>query len=187
VRTLLKIVGVGVAVFMALAITQEWPYFSATWFGSAGSTPPPLDEEQQRAAVGGLRSYLALMSHLYASDGDQRFAERMPASPEVVGEMMADIVYLRHSGRYQELILHGLEVLEVTPLSSDQVEIRTKEHWTIRTLSLGDDSEADPARGQIVFTKYRLELAVATWQVVAWQRMQLPAEEPSAAISSHGD
>lgn len=174
-RSLVKILLGGFVVFMVLAIAQEWAFFSEAWFGAPASAEPAVDEEQQRAAAGALRSHLALVSHLYSSDGDRRFAERIPASPDVVGEMMADIVYLRHNGRYQEMAMHGLEVLDVVPLSSDRVEIRTKEYWTVRSLFLADDSQADPPRAQIVFARYRLQREVAGWRVEAWDFDAPPA------------
>lgn len=184
-KALAKILAGGFAVFMVLAIADEWSFFSTAWFGKPASAGPAVDEQQQQAAVGSLRSYLALVSHLYASDGDRRFAERIPASPGVVGEMMADIVYLRHNGRYQELVLHGLEVLDVAPLAADRVEVRTKEYWTIRTLFLADDTLADPPRGQIAFARYGLEREAAGWRVVAWE-LDVPPAPPEPPEGGDG-
>lgn len=181
-KPLVKILVGGFVVFMVLAIADEWSFFSAAWFGRPDSAERALGEEEGRAAVGALRAFLAVMSHLYASDGDPRFAERIPASPDVVGEMMADIVYLRHNGRYQEMTLHGLEVLEVAPVSSDRVEARTKEYWTIRTRFLADGSEADPPRASILFARYRLDLEGASWKVQAWDFDDPPGPAESDGI-----
>lgn len=178
-RNLLKIMVVGFIVFMVLAVGQEWSFFAQAWFGAAPSVGPVLDEAQQRSAVESVRSYLALVSHLYGSAGDPRFAERIAASPEVVGEMMADIAYLRRNARYQEMALHGLEVIEVVPVSSDRVQVRTKEYWTIRTRYLADDADADQARAQIQFVTYRLEWEGSSWQVQGWSLDDPPAPPDS--------
>lgn len=183
-RPLVRILLGGFVAFMVLAIADEWSFFSSAWFGAGERRAVLVEEADKAAAVESLRLSLALVGHLYASGGDERFAERIPASPAVVAEMMADIVYLRHNGRYHELSLHGLEVLGIDPLSSDRVEIRTKEYWTVRTLFLADGSEADPPRGQTAFARYRMAREAAGWKIEAWDLDAPPPPTPAESGTS---
>ena len=48
-KSLLKILLVGLPVFLVLAMAQEWDYFAESWFGSEQARLE-LGEEQRRAA-----------------------------------------------------------------------------------------------------------------------------------------
>ena len=77
-KNLLLILAGAFAVFMALAIVQEWEMFGAAWFGGGEEAPPPLAESERKAAADAVYMALSLMQHFYGSGGDPRYAERMP-------------------------------------------------------------------------------------------------------------
>lgn len=161
-----KILLGGSFAFMALAIAQEWDFFSSAWFGK--NTPAPvLSEAQKSHAADAVYGYLKMTSHLYGSGGDPRFAERIRAAAPLVAETLADVDYLRRNGRVQDPVLVKME-----PLSADAVGtgvvLKTKEFWVTRTFRVGSDQETDPPRSEIVFAKYSLEPDGKGWKVVSW-------------------
>ena len=93
VKALLKILLGGFVVFMLLAIGQEWEFFSEAWFGAGEEKTTASDSDQQEASQA-VSLMLNLMRHFYASGGDPRFADRMPASDGILQEMRSDIDYL---------------------------------------------------------------------------------------------
>ncbi len=166
-KNLLKILACGAAAFMILAIAQEWTLFRDAWFGSQ-QTGPKMSESEQKEAADAIYQMLALMEHLYATAGDSRFAERMPASESVVEEMMQDIEYLRRNHRIQELLLDRLEILAIEELGKDRVEIWTQEFWNIRFLWLVGGREAEPRRPHRFNGKYLLSRGTKGWRVEGW-------------------
>ena len=180
-KALLKIVGGGFALFMVLAIAQEWTFFRTAWFGGDAEVETASDEDV-REAVAAVRETLVLMRHLYTSGGDVRFAERLPASDGMVREMLDDIEYLHRTRRVQDLALRSLDVQEATPIDLDQVEVRTRELWEIRTTWLDDGSQSDPPRVAVVHGLYRVRRACAGWRVQSWDRISGPSpggDDPS--------
>lgn len=186
-RTFLMILLVGLVTFLGVAMIQEWEVFATSWFGMKPEQELEISAEDRAAAQSALDTYLTLMRHYYSSGGDPRFAERIPASPEVVGEIAADVTYLRHNNRRQEMTLHQIEVTVVIPLSPVYLELHTREHWSIRSLALSDGTELDPARGNVIHTRYHLARDGAEWRVTAWEHME-PGESGvySSASESEG-
>jgi hypothetical protein len=174
VKGLLKIVLGGFLAFMALAITQEWEFFSSAWFGQ-GESAPEASPEDREAAEATLRQMLTLMRHLYSSGGDPRFAERLPASDGLREEMLADIEYVARNHRRQDPALMRLEVVEVDPLGPQRLELRTREFWQVRFLSLVDGEPTDDPRWQIVAGRYLIVRTGRGWQVESWE-LDLDAE-----------
>ena len=166
VKSLLKILIPGLLLFVAVAVVQEWSYFSNAWFGSTGESAPELTKEDEQAAVGALRMTHALMAHLYASSGDGRYSERMPVSERVLDEMQSDIAYLARNGRVQEPRLQKLELLSVVSAGAGRLEINTREFWIHRTFRADGGGEADPPRSVILNTRYRLSRESRGWQIV---------------------
>ena len=130
-KRLLQILGGGFVAFMVLAIGQEWEFFASAWFGRS-APEVVLAEEDRQAAVAAVRMTLELSRHLYASGGDPRFAERMPASERMVEALMKDIDYLANNHRRQDNQLRRLEVVAVRALGPGWVEVRTREEWLAR-------------------------------------------------------
>jgi len=174
VKNLLKILLTGFVVFMALAITQEWEFFSNAWLDRTES-PAEATAQDHETAEATLRQMLTLMRHLYSSGGDPRFAERMPASDGLRAEMLADIEYLARNHRVQDPALMRLEVTEVVPLDSERLELQTREFWQVRFLSVVDGEPTDDPRWQIVGGRYLLVRTGRGWQVESWE-LDLDAE-----------
>lgn len=165
-RSLLKIVAAAFAVFMVLAMSQEWRLFYASWLG--GNPPPPRVEAAAREeALAALRLALELTGHLYRSGGDPRFAERMPAGETVVGEVLADVEYLARNHRIQDQRLERLEVLSAEALSGGRLEVLTREAWSVRILWAAG-GEAEPRRREVVRGRYLLAPGRSGWRVERW-------------------
>jgi hypothetical protein len=169
VKVFLRILGIGVAAFMAVAIVQEWEYFGSTWFG--GEVPQAQTSETDEAeAVGTVRQFLVFMEHFYGTGGDPRFAERIPASPAVVGGLTADVEYLRRNHRRQESQLQKMDVTHVHALGPDRFEVRSREFWIHRIFWLvGEGGEAEPPHSQVINAKYLVTRRSSGWRVEAWQ------------------
>lgn len=184
VKTLLKILLVGFAVFMAIAMSQEWEVFYSAWFGGkSGATETEFDVEADgKPAADAVHLTLTLMAHLYTSGGDRRFAERMPAADGLIEEMLADIDYLARNHRRQEMNLERLEVTSVEEIAPGRIEIRTREHWSVRFLSIGSDTETDPPIRRTTHGKFLVTRGARGWSVEGWEVLD-PGREPTAASS----
>lgn len=167
-KVLLKILAFAAVFFIAVAMVQQWQVFASAWFGYQPEVPALSSVEREETETA-LRHYLTLSGHLYRSDGDERFLERMPAAPRVTEALMADIVYLRHNGRYQEPTMEGLEIEETRLLSPGSVKIQTREFWVIRTRSLADGTETDPVRSEVTRARYLMSKENTGWIVQAWE------------------
>lgn len=178
-KRFLQILTGGLVAFMVLAIGQEWRYFTTEWFGNAPSESELLAEERD-GAITAVRMTLELTRHLYASGGDPRFSERMPASDDLIQELMKDVDYLANNHRRQEQRLDELEIVDVTALDERRVEVRTRELWTTRAVWLDGSAASDPVT-QIVFAKYLVSEGTQGWQVGAWDfDPERPAPEAPA-------
>lgn len=166
-RALLKIVGGGLVLFIALAVVQEWQLFSSAWFGSE-EPAVELPHGERQKAINTLRLMLDLMGHLYGSGGDQRFAERMPAGVGILEEVMADIEYLARNHRLQDQVLERFEAVSVEPVSADQLEIRTREQWDVGLSWAGGRGEAEPRAMRSVNGRYLLVRTGTGWRVEGW-------------------
>jgi hypothetical protein len=176
-KPLLKILLGGFLVFMALAIAQEWSFFSQAWFGS-DLQKEELRTEDRRGSVEAVELILDLMRHLYASGGDSRFADRMPTSEGVLEEMLADIDYLSRNKRRQDPKLERLDVEAVELLETGSVEVRTRELWSIRFIWLDGSGESDPHRVEVVRSRYLVTRGSTGWIVEGWEALG-PATAPS--------
>ncbi len=167
-RNLLKILFAGFVAFMAIAVAQEWGYFSSIWFGANEESRVVEQKDGSPAAGKTVHELLTLMRHLYTSGGDPRFADRMPASDDVIEEMLGDIAFLKHDHRLQDPRLVRAEILDVRALGQDRAEVLTKEYWIFRVLRMSDRSEAEPARSVIFLGRYNVQREGSAWRVHAW-------------------
>ncbi len=166
-KAFLKILALGAAAFISLATAQEWDYFSTAWFGETRLAP--ILTEAQRVEIGKtIFLYLELSSHLYGSQGDTRFAERIPAEPWVVRETQEDIAYLKRNRRVQDSKLVRVSVLGIELTTPSQSVARTREYWVTRTFVAGTDRESDPVRSDVVRIKYQLEHRGTGWRITGW-------------------
>lgn len=166
---LIRILGGGFAIFLALSMVQEWDVFRPWLLGEKTETRAPrADDGQRRAAEAAVRELLSMASHYYASGNDPRFLERMPARGVVVEEMRADAEYLLRNGRVQQMKLLELTVLNVEALGEKRARVRTQEKWQIRTVSAEGTGEGDPALETTLECRYSVALSGRTWQVLDW-------------------
>jgi len=179
VKGLLKIALIGFVGFMVLAMAQEWEVFHAAWFGERSSATG-LSEDEQKAAADTVHLMLTVIGHLYASSGDERFAERLPAAPGVVEEVLADIDYLTRNHRLQQMTLERLEILSIDPTGAGEVEIRTRERWEVRIQQIDGRGAAEPPRSLTSHGKYLLVTSGRGWRVERWE-IDDPASDPGAA------
>lgn len=182
-KNLLKILAGGLVAFQVLAVAQEWEVFSTAWFGVT-EEPPELSEEERREATGAVYLTLSLMRHFYASGGDPRFAERMPASDLVRGEMQADIDYLERNRRRQEPELTAFDVVAVETLGAERAEVRTRESWTTRIFWAEGGGEAEPPHRQTLDGEYLVTRQAGGWRVEAWDFPQQEEVEESDGAES---
>jgi hypothetical protein len=168
VRTLLKIAGGGLIVFIVVAVVQEWQLFAAAWFGSQEPVEIEIQHGERQKANNALRLVLDLTGHLYRSGGDRRFAERIPAGAGVIDEVMADVEYLARNHRVQDQTLESFDVVSVDVLASDQMEIRTRELWDVAVLWAAGGGEAEPRASRLVKGRYLLVKTGVGWSVEGW-------------------
>lgn len=178
-KRLLQILAVAFVAFMALAVGQEWRFFTSAWFGAGEQAPRTLAEADRRAAADTVASLLSLMGHFYGSGGDPRFAERMPASTGLIDELKSDVDYVARNHRIEEPELQRLVVLSVEPsgpsgaLGSgariDRAEVRTLERWRFRMRWAADGTPAEAERERTVHGRYYLVRSGAGWRVEGWQ------------------
>jgi len=167
-RNLLKILLGGLVAFMALAVTQQWDYFSSAWFGG-GVDLPQDSEEDEASAAEAVRNILVLLEHYYGTGGDPRFAERIPVSPQVLRDLQADIEYLKRNRRRQEPHLQRLEILDVASAGPDRVNVKTKEYWIHRIFWLDESGdEAEPPHSQVITSTYHMRKHSQAWRLERW-------------------
>jgi hypothetical protein len=180
VKQLLKIVGIGLAVFILMAIAEEWDFFYGAWFGPDDEALVLADEDRE-AAGEAVYLMLTIMRHLYSSGGDTRFAERMPASDGIIEEMISDIEYLSRNHRRQDPELKRMEIESVEPLAPDRVEVRTRELWSFRFSWLGRGGDSDPPRIEVIHSLYLVVRTQSGWRVEGWRFVDPPEVEESNA------
>lgn len=175
-KNLIKILLWGLVAFLAIAMMEEWEVFLTGFVAPTGrpgesgtgpAPPPEISDGERRGVEDALRHYLTLTRHLYASGGDPRFADRLPAAAQVVEELMTDVVYLQHNQRRQELSLMQLEILDLE-LRQDRARVRTEELWIIRTFHTLLRQPADPPRSAKFRVEYFLAREARGWRVEGW-------------------
>ena len=163
------ILSIGLVLFVAAAIAQEWDYFSSAWFGRPEAPETATQEDGETQALGTVREALALMAHLYASGGDPRFAERLRLAPELLDEIQRDIEYLAKNRRVQNPRLQRLELLGADPAGKGQLVLRTREFWIHRTFWSNGSGESDPPRSVILYARYQLVQENSGWSIFGWE------------------
>lgn len=184
--TFLRIVLWGTLAFIAVAVVQERQVFLSA-LGLAAEPADVMEDADEQRLVDTVRSFLSVMSHCYASGGDPRFLERLPAAPEVAAEIRRELVYLEHNRRRQAPVLMRLEVVAVEPRGEGRAIVRTREYWVVRTELLGGGGEAEPARSMIVGAEYRLVRSGTTWQVIGWEPEEPGGPAPPAGEGPDGE
>jgi hypothetical protein len=166
-KSVLKILLAGTACFLALAIAQEWTFFSEAWFGSE-SDRFEMSAEEQKEVADAVYQTLALLEHFYASGGDPRFAERMRASEAFVEEMTTDVQYLGRNHRIQDPSLERLDVIAVEGFGKGRAQVHTRELWKVQYRSAKHEGSIESLGLQSVERKYLLRRGIRGWSVEGW-------------------
>jgi hypothetical protein len=182
-RDLTKILFGAFLAFMVLALVEERKiFFPGGAAAGRGADRAVLSDQDSAEAVAAVRRTLALLAHYYGSGGDERFAERMPASDVVRQEIAADIRYLRANHRRQEPTLQRLEVESVRSLGEGAVEIRTREFWIHRFFWIGGSEELETPRSQVIYGNYLVSKQAQSWRVEGFE-----FSEPDDSFEENGE
>jgi hypothetical protein len=157
VRRLAPFVAVLGAALLALGVQA--------WRVAAERPAVDLPPEDQKAAADAVYLFLSLASHLRGTAGDPRYSERLPASPEIVDEMVGEIRWVRAAGRIEEPRLVRGEVRSVEALGPDEARVLTKEFWVTRDLSA---PHTEKPRSDVVLAKYVVRRDASGWRVADW-------------------
>jgi hypothetical protein len=150
---------------------------AAGWNARARSVSerPSLSEGDRKAATDAVQLFLALSAHLRAADGDPRYAERLPAAPEIVDELMGEVQFLRRASRVEVPKLVKVEILEVKPAGFELAAVRTKEFWITRQMGAERRTRSD-----VVLGTYALRREPAGWRIASWEN---EAADPAAGVA----
>lgn len=164
-KAFVAIVAAAVVVFMAGSMIEEREVFLQPWF--ARSIAPAMAETEKKAAADALYLHFRIAQHLYATSGDPRFAERVPASAPLVDEMSREISYLRSHHVVEEPILQRLEITGIVPQGAGRVELTTREFWVVRAY-MTQTREILSTRSFVARNRYRMAKSENRWNVAAW-------------------
>lgn len=173
-KKFLLIVGSALIVFIVGSMLEERETFSQNWF--AKPTVDHGSREDRRDAANSVYLFRSVSAHLYASSGDARFADRLPASPQVTNEIRGDITYVRRNGRIETPKLVRIEFLASDVTDQTRAEVTTREYWVTEHHFTGG-GEAEPPRSDITYSRYRLNKDGSRWIVIAWDPVDPPSEE----------
>lgn len=169
------IVAASVLFFITLGMLEERETFARNWFrpDSRGFTASDAD---RRAASEAVHAFRTLSAHWYATDGDARFGERLPALAPLIEELRGDIAYVRRNGRSEMPRLMRIEFLSSELPSESAAEVTTREYWVTEFHWLGG-GESDATRSDLLYARYRLHREGARWIVDAWDPIEPPPPE----------
>lgn len=171
-KAFLAIVAASALVFIALGMVEERDVFARNWFRPPAA--PQTNDARKDEVVDAVRMVRALASHLYASDGDARFAERLPASQALVDELRGDVRYVRNNGRIESPQLVRMDVRNVS-VHGDTAEVETREYWITSYAWASGGGRSDATRSDIIAARYRLAREGSKWIVTAWDPIDAEA------------
>lgn len=137
----------------------------------------PLTAADRDEATAAVQRFASLSAHLRGSGGDPRFAERLPADPDVVEELSAEIAFSREAGRREEPRLVRAEVLSLEASGAEGAVARVREFWITRTAGAPGAPRSD-----VVTLRYELRRDVAGWRVAAWDVVDAWPAPAAAAV-----
>ena len=133
-----------------------------------GAPEVRLLDSDRDAAIAAVQGFVTISTHLARSGGDARFADRLPAMPEVVDEVMGGLAFTRHSGRREEPQLIRVNVSAVEPGPQGTVEVATAEYWVVRGFRLSDGAPEPQPRVDVVRARYTVQREGSGWKVASW-------------------
>lgn len=134
--------------------------------------PPEADRRGAEAAV---QLFLKLAAHVQGSSGDPRFAERLPAAPPVIEELVAGVAFATHADRIEEPRLVRSEILRSASTDGDRIQVDAKEYWIIRVIA--SDGRVLETRSDVVRARYLVGREAAGWQILGWDPLELAKEQ----------
>ena len=123
-----------------------------------------FDDGAREEAFRGAATFATLTAHLRASGGDPRFADRIPADPPVVAELLSDITVAQHHGLVERAQLVRFEPRAADAVGPELAEVRATEYWVTR--SVGAAGEA--VRSDVVAVRYAMRRDAGGWRVADW-------------------
>jgi hypothetical protein len=132
-----------------------------------------LDGTARTGAANAAALFASLTGHLRASGGDPRFADRLPADPPVIAELLADIAFVQHRERLENPRLVKFDLRSVEAVGPGLAEVRAREYWITTTQHRGEVS----TRSDAVTVRYAVRRDAGTWRVADWA----VADEPAGA------
>lgn len=172
-KRFLQLVVAAILLFIALGMVEERETFARSWFKPADGFK--ASDAERRAASEAVYAFRTLAAHWYATNGDARFGERLPASQPMIDELRGDIAYIRRNGRSETPRLMRIEFLSSELPNDSTAEVKTREYWVTEFHWLGG-GESDATRSDLLFGRYRLHREGTRWLVDSWD----PVEPPSA-------
>ncbi len=139
----------------------------------AGWGPHGPERGRRRAlaeAESVVREFLAASAAVYDTGGDPRAAERVPAAPDVVGEMIGDIAFAQHrldAREWRRLV--RVEIVASRWLPGGDVEVRTREFWIFKRGPLRGGAPEGPATSAVSNVRYELAREAGTWRVLSYR------------------
>jgi hypothetical protein len=133
----------------------------------ATADPAQTSEVEAREVKAAAETFMRLSAHLQGSGGDPRFAERIPASPAVVEELLAGVSFASHGGKVEEPRLVRADFGSLRRLDAEVVSLDAKEYWIVRVLGEGGKKTLE-TRGDVVDVRYLVARGPAGWSVVGW-------------------
>ncbi len=150
----------------------------AAWTAPRDVTPDTARRASLSTAEDAVHEFLGASGALYESGGDPRIAERVPASAELVGEMIADIAFAQHRlDRREQRQLVRAERAGSAWLPDGSAEVRTREFWIFRAGPLRGEGEAAPATSAVLGVRYDVAREAGRWRVVDY-RLDAPGAGP---------
>lgn len=174
------ILAVGFVFFMGSAMIQEWEVFSSYLKKDSDGSSTTITagrEQLEQEITTTIKRFLTIMCHVYTSNGDARFLERLPSSPEVSRELSLDVDYLARNHRRLQPKLMQCTPVHFSWVSPERVEVTTKEYWIFQTFVKDQPEMAEPIRSQVCQAVYRMEKSPDSWLVREWDPQDLPAGE----------
>lgn len=112
------------------------------------------------------RLFARLSAHLKGSGGDRRFAERIPAAPEVVGDLLDETAFAASLGRIEEPHLQGVEYGKALRVAAGRAQLDAREYWVTRIHS-GSGTVLE-TRSDVISVRYLVEEDRGRWTVIGW-------------------
>lgn len=149
---------------------------AGAWRASSAAARTAPAASEAKAASDAVFRFLQLSAHLQGSGGDERFAERLPASPDLVQELLDASAADARAGRAERARLVRAEVREVTRRAPAALEVATREYWITQVAAPGSGPERP--RADVVDARYAVVEEPGGWRVTGWR---LELDPPAGA------